>query len=107
MRRKPTRAQLDAARSLHRAFRDEAPRGVKHVSISIPKAGMKMGQVDSIDYTTVQGGRTIGYTHKFKAGSRPTIIVGRNKGLMILTGRFRVTGRGIVDLDEHGREIDD
>lgn len=107
MRRKPTRAQLDAARSLHRAFRDESPRGVKHVSIAIPKAGMDMGQLDTFEYTTRQGGKTVSYRHVFRAGSRPRIIVGRTPGVIILTGRFRVTGRGVVDLDERGREIDD
>lgn len=101
------RSEIDAAKTLHRAFRDESSRGTKKVSINLPRAGVNMGQVDAIEYTTRQDGKTVPYRHTFKAGSRPMIVAFPKRGMVVLIGRFRVTGRGFVDLDIDGREIDD
>lgn len=98
--------EISQARKLVSAFHDTPSRGTKGVRIKIPSAGMDMGQVDAIDYTTRQGGKSVQYRHAFHAGSRAQMIVFPRAGLIILKGRFRVTGRGIVDLDEKGREMD-
>jgi hypothetical protein len=67
---------------------------------------MSMGRVDFIGYTTTHEGKTVAYKHTFAAGSRPILAAGTRRGqLYLIKGRFRVTGRGIVDLDAKGREI--
>ena len=47
------------------------------------------------------------YVHDFAPGSRPTIFAGAGRNqLYLFDGRFKVTARGITDLDARGREID-
>lgn len=102
----PMRAEIDAARGLYRAFRDANPKGIKRITLSIPKALMQMGRVDFIAYTTTHNGQVTAYKHTFAPGSQPILAAGTRRGqLYLIKGRFRVTGRGIVDLDAHGREI--
>lgn len=106
-RSNPSRAEIDATRGLYRAFRDASPTGVKRVSVSLPRALMQMGRVDFIGYTTTHDGKITAYKHDFAPGSRPILAAGTRRGqLYLIKGRFRVTGRGIVDLDSNGREID-
>lgn len=106
-RQNPSRSEIDATRGLYRAFRDASPTGVKRISLSIPKAVMQMGRVDFIGYTTTHNGKTVMYKHTFANGSKPILAAGTRRGqLYLIKGRFRVTGRGIVDLDASGREIE-
>jgi len=102
-----TRQEIEAAGRLHLAFRDEPARGTKSMTIDFPRAVVNMGQVDFIGYTTKQAGKKVSYRHDFAAGSRPLLLASTKQGQLILIGRFRVTGRGVVDLDEQRREIDD
>lgn len=73
-----------------------------------PTVLVDMGHVTAIEYVCIEGGRAQPYRHKFSPGSRPILAAGIKRGeLFLLSGRFHVTGRLIVDLDSAGREIDD
>lgn len=109
MKRKRSRGEIDAARGLQRAFREAEPSGVKRMSPpKIPRALANLGHVDFIGYTTSHNGKPTLYTHVFNSGSRPMLGAGTKRGqLYFVGGRYRVTPRGIVDLDASGRQIDD
>lgn len=99
----------DVARAarLYRAFREKTPQRAKRVSMNLPRALMVMGHVDFIGYTTSHAdGKATPYKHDFAKGSRPLLCtgVGTNQ-LFLVGGRYRVTGRGIVDLDARRREL--
>lgn len=109
MKRRASRAEIDAARNLQRAFREAEPRGFKRMTLpKVPRAVMNMGRLDFIGYTTTHNGKETLYTHVFERDSRPHIGAGPKRNqLYILGGRYRVSGRGVVDLDPHGRQIED
>ena len=97
------------AASLYKSFREREPRVAKSVRVRLPRAVMVMGHVDFIGYTTThENNRAVHYKHSFARGTKPLLCagVGRNQ-LFLIGGRYRVTGRGIVDLTPKGREIDD
>ena len=99
---------LDRAKKLYEDFREETPRRARIVRVTLPKVAMVMGYVHSIQYDTTHGGRTHLYKHTFAAGSRPMLVAANGRGkLFLVGGRYHVTGRGIVDLDARGREIED
>lgn len=69
---------------------------------------MVMGQVEFIGYRTTHGSTLVLYKHDFAPGSRPQLAAGPKRNqLFLVGGRYRVTDRGIVDLDAKNREIDD
>ncbi len=69
---------------------------------------MVQGTVEAILYRTTHKGEAVLYKHDFAAGSRPFLAAGpRRNQLFLIGGRYHVTDRGIVDLDSHGREIED
>lgn len=97
-----------AAIALYRGFREVDPKRAIKLDIDIPKALAIMGPIEFIGYRTTHGRRAVLYTHEFSPGSRPFLCAGpRDRQLYIVGGNFRVTDRGIVDLDTHGREIED
>lgn len=94
------------ASRLYRAFREAEPR--RALKVRIPSGAYTvMGHVRQIQYDTTHRGKTHLYKHTFAPGSRPMLIAGARGQLYLLNGRFHVTGRGIVDLDPRGREIED
>jgi len=100
--------ELERAIRLHKSFRERAPTRARHVKIDLPEVAVIMGYLDAVSYTTTHNGKTHRYKHTFKRGSKPTLVAGTRDGqLLIVGGRFRVTGRGIVDLTHHRREIED
>lgn len=104
---KLTREQRDAVK-LFRQFRERDPSRIKNFEVDIPTAVMVMGPLEFVGYRTTHGKKSVLYTHDFAAGSRPLLCAGSQDGqLYILGGNFRVTDRGIVDLDARNQEIDD
>lgn len=105
--KKLTAAQRDTLK-LFRSFREREPSRAKILDIDIPDAVMVMGPIEFIGYRTSHGKKTVLYTHEFAPGSRPLLCAGPDDcQLVIVGGRYRVTERGIVDLDARGNEIDD
>jgi hypothetical protein len=65
-----------------------------------------MGHVEFIGYVTTHRGQTHLYIHEFAPGSRPQLAAGKRIGQLYLIGdRFKVTGRGITDIDSRGRIV--
>jgi len=70
------------------------------MKLPLPKAGLVIGELDGVLYTTQRDGKTEKYIHEFKKRSRP-LLISSNDGtsLHILGGRYGMTERGIVDND--------
>lgn len=69
---------------------------------------MVMGHCDCIEYSTTIRGRAKLFRHDFAPGSKPLLCAAPGKGqLYLIGGRFKVTARGIVDLDTKNRLIYD
>lgn len=93
-----------AARELWEDFRETRPGRSRRIPIEWPKALMVMGTVRLIAYDTTHGGKFAPYEHEFAPGSRPLLCAGKKRGQLFLIGsNFRVTRRGIVDVDSAGR----
>lgn len=93
---------------LHEDFRELPPDKALRMKVNLPKALMSMGHVEAICYRTTHGHASVLYKHDFAPGSRPVLAAGPKRNqLFLLGGRYHVTDRGIVDLDAHGRELDD
>lgn len=92
----------------YREFREAEPTGVRRIDVApAPKALWRMGPCEFIGYMTTHQGKPALYVHHFAPGSRPVLVAGiRRNGLYLMGGRFRVTARGITDLDAQGNEID-
>lgn len=97
---------LKKAAKLYEDFREAKPRRALRVTIPSGYCTV-MGHVRTVEYDTTHGGKTHLYKHTFAPGSRPLLIAGKRGQLYLVNGRFHVTGRGIVDKDGRGREIED
>lgn len=96
--------EKQAAAKLWQAFRETRPGRTKRIKIEWPKALMVMGTVRLIAYDTTHGGKYAPYEHEFAPGSRPLLCAGVKTGQLFLIGHhFRVTARGVVDIDGSGR----
>lgn len=94
----------ERAVALYRNFRGREPRKIGAVSVPPnPRAVMVLGYLNSLAYDSTGDVGPRG--HKFAPGSRP-LLCSDGKRLYILRGRFKVTSRGIVDLDGRGIEED-
>lgn len=93
------------AKKLYESFREKRATRARRVSFSIPRSVAVMGYVDAISYSTTHGRRAVRYKHNFHASSKPLLCTD-GKVLVIVAGRYHVTDRGIVDLDQSGREIE-
>lgn len=99
---------IERASALYESFREERPKRARTVRVTLPKVAMVMGHVRAIEYDTTHGGKTHLYKHRFAPGSKPMLVAAKGRGkLFLIGGRYHVTGRGIVDLDPRGRELDD
>lgn len=94
----PTRREVQQATDLFADFRGNAPRETIKVKMPSPKAGLVIGELDGVLYTTNRDGKKEKYIHEFKKRSRP-LLVSSNDGssLHILGGKYGMTERGIVD----------
>jgi hypothetical protein len=106
---KPAPRDVQKAAKLYEEFREQKPRRGRRIEFELPKSVMIMGTIRSISYDTTRRGKTELYTHDFADGSRPLLCAngGKNNQLFIIEGRYRVTERGIVDINAKGNEIDD
>jgi hypothetical protein len=101
-------ADINKAYKLYREFRESPPDRGRVVEFEMPRTLMVMGNVKAIEYDTTRGRALELYRHDFAAGSRPLLCADAATGaLFFIEGRYRVTKRGIVDLDPNGKEIDD
>lgn len=98
---------LRRAIRLYRAFREADPPRARRVSLDVPRAVAKVGTVEFIGYMTTHKGKVHLYVHDFAPGSRPSLYAGpRRNQLYMFDGRFKVTSRGITDMDSVGRVVD-
>lgn len=75
--------------------------------VQLPRAVARMGPVEFIGYMTTHKGKSALYIHHFAPGSRPLMYAGpRRNQLYLIGGRFKVTARGITDMNARGRTID-
>ncbi len=96
-------SDFERAKKLYRGFREREPRKASKVSVPAhPRAVAVLGYLKAVEYDTTHG-TAQGYRHTFAAGSRP-LLCSDGRRLYILKGRFRVTARGIVDINHRGRE---
>lgn len=62
------------------------------------EVGYVLGQMPELHYIAERDGKVYHFHHKFKAASRPLLVVSFDgKQLMIAGGRYDVTDRGITD----------
>ena len=60
--------------------------------------GYVLGEIPELHYIAERDGEVFHFEHKFKAASRPLLVVSFDgKQLAIAGGRYHVTDRGIVD----------
>lgn len=100
---KSFRKQLNASVRLWRSFRETEPRRARVIDFEIPKTLTVMGRFTRLEYTTTHGDRVVLYGHDLAPGSRPLFCASADGRIFLIGGRFRVNGRGIVDLDNRGR----
>lgn len=68
------------------------------VRLNIPRAGLVVGDLDGVLYTTVRDGETEKYVHKFRSKSKPVLVAGSDgRSLHVVGGAYEFTDRGIVD----------
>lgn len=98
---------IHRAARLYKAFRETNVRRARRVSVSLPKAVAKMGTAEFVGYWTTHRRKPALYVHFWAPGSRPDIYANSGRGqLYLFGGRYKVTGRGITDLDKLGRVVD-
>lgn len=91
-------ASLDAARELYEDFTGHEPEQVQEVDIATPDAGIIIGTLDGILYTTVRDGEEESYIHEFDEDSRPNLVASNDgRTLFIVGGDYEFTERGIED----------
>lgn len=101
-----SRRDLERAGRLYRSFREDSPREVKRLTVTVPTAVAVMGYCEFVGYLTTHRGKVALYIHEFAPGSRPLLCAGTGRGqLYLLGGRFKVTGLGITDQTADGRTV--
>jgi hypothetical protein len=94
----PTRGEIDDAIKRYEDFTGHRAGHGERVKIPAPHAGLVVGDLDGVLYTTVRDGQTEKYVHKFRKQSRPVLVAGSDgRSLHVLGDRFEFTERGIVD----------
>lgn len=90
--------ELDDADALLNDFAGRSAREVISVSKKPVKAGLVVGNLEGVMYSTVRDGKQEKYLHRFKRDSRPLLIADHDgSSIDIVGGRYRFTDRGIVD----------
>lgn len=96
-----TRNPIDSIDRLARDFHQRTPRAQRVSVPRTPRKLMVLGPLRAVEYEIREGFPL----HTWHPKSRP-LLATDGKRLFIIGGRFRVTQRGIVDLDAEGREIE-
>ncbi len=104
----PRDPEMARAAKLYESFRERTPKRIKKISIfPPPRVAVDVGLVEFIGYRTTHGRKLTLYQHDFAPGSRPLLCVSPDgRQLLLIGGRYKFTGRGIVDRDLSGREIE-
>lgn len=105
MSRRRNPGDVERAAELYEEFREQPVQQAQFQDIDLPEAVFEVGICEALAYVTTHAGKPTHYVHAFVQGSRPRLYSsGRKNDLFIFGGRFRMTARGIVDLDRNGRE---
>lgn len=92
------REELERAGKLYADFSGHDPESVQEVDISVPKAGIIVGRLDGILYTTVRDNEDEAYIHEFRPDSAPLLVASADgEALFIVDGAYSFTDRGIED----------
>ena len=83
---------------LFKDFRGDDPEALTTVRLPRPKAGLVVGDLDGVLYTTERDGEQEHYIHEFAKKSRPILVASSDgKSLHILDGEYEFTELGIED----------
>lgn len=95
---KADKKTLNKAASLYERFHGE-PADLQHI-VDIPDspAGVVIGYLDAVVYTTVRDGKTRSYRHVFKKRARPLLCASATgEQLLVVGGEFFFGENGIED----------
>jgi hypothetical protein len=91
-------AALRQSARLLKDFSGHDPSEVISLSEKPFHAGLVIGTLDAVPYTTVRDGKTEHYLHEFEKHARPLLVASSDgRSLRIVGGRFQFTEAGIVD----------
>ena len=94
----PTSSEVSEAVQRYEDFSGHRAEHGEKVNLRVPRAGLVVGDLDGVLYTTVRDGQTERYVHKFRKSSRPLLVAGHDgRSLHVVGDRFEFTDRGIVD----------
>jgi len=94
----PTQSEIAEAAQRYEEFSGHRAGYGERVKLPTPRAGLVVGDLDGVLYTTVRDGRKERYVHKFKKTAKPLLVAGSDgRSLHVLGDRFEFTERGIVD----------
>lgn len=94
----PTSREVQEAVQRYEDFSGHRAKHGEKVNLKVPRAGLVVGDLDGVLYTTVRDGETEKYVHKFRRKSRPVLVAGSDgRTLHVLGGDYEFTERGIVD----------
>jgi len=94
----PTASEVSEAVRRYEDFSGHRASQGEKVNLRVPRAGLVVGELDGVLYTTVRDGQTERYVHKFRKASRPLLVAGSDgRSLHVLGDDFEFTERGIVD----------
>jgi hypothetical protein len=90
--------ELRRAAALLKDFSGHDPHEVISLSEKPFHAGLVIGTLDAVPYTTVRDGKTEHYLHEFEQHARPLLVASSDgRSLRVVGGRFQFTEAGIVD----------
>ena len=94
----PLKREVESAVQRFAEFTGERPEHQTRVRLKVPRAGLVVGDLDGVLYTTVRDGEVEKYVHRFRKKSRPLLVSASDgKSLHILGGEYEFTERGIED----------
>lgn len=94
----PTQSEVAEAQERYEQFSGHRAGYGETVDLKVPRAGLVVGDLDGVLYTTVRDGQTERYVHKFRKSSKPLLVAGHDgRSLHVVGDRFEFTDRGIVD----------
>lgn len=89
------RAKVAQAAKLSRAFHGKKPDRIVRAKAPSVTVAMKLGKLLGVIYEVPDGTQ---YLHEFRGQARPTLAATHDgRQLIVQGGRYRMTGRGIVD----------
>lgn len=99
LKKNPIRDEIRQAVKLGEDFSGHSPRKIRRIRLQNQSpVRLQIGSVTGIMYLTRRDGKVEQYLHKFRRGSRPSLMVSPDgKRLELHGGAFRFTERGIVD----------